>query len=53
MKRYVIKKYVMAESLEDALKRERKVKPDDGWLDEKQPEPIKTDAIGFQIDNNY
>jgi len=50
MKRYVIKKYVMANSLEEALKIERKVKPDDGWVDEKQPEQSSTtNAIGFEI----
>lgn len=50
-KRYVVKKYVMARSAQEALKLESKVRPDDVWLDEKQPsEPTPTaDAIGFHI----
>ena len=50
-KRYVVKKYVMARSAQEALKLEPKVKPDDVWLDEKQPEaPTQpTEAIGFHI----
>lgn len=48
MKRYIVRKYVMANSLVEALQNERKVKPEDGWIDEKQPEPEqKMDAIGF------
>ena len=48
MTRYIIKKYVEANSLEEALKLERKIKPDDAWKDEKQPEPEqKADLIGF------
>lgn len=50
-KRYVVKKYVMATSAQEALKLEPKVKPNDVWLDEKQPEEPQpqADAIGFRI----
>lgn len=34
-KRYVVRKYVMATSLVDALKNESQVTAEDGWLDEK------------------
>jgi hypothetical protein len=48
MKRYIVRKYVMANSLAEALKNEKKVVAEDGWIDEKQPEPEqKMDAIGF------
>lgn len=50
MNRYVIKKYVMANSLEEALKKEAKVKPEDAWKDEKQPEHTELPSqIGFQL----
>ena len=50
MPRYIIKKYVDAPSLEEALKRERNIRPDDAWKDEKQPEPeSKRDQIGFNL----
>jgi len=53
MNRYVIKKYVMAKSLSDALKKEKDVAPDDAWKDEKQPEPEqKPDQIGFNIEGD-
>jgi len=50
-KRYVVKKYVMATSAQEALKLEPKVKPDDVWLDEKQPDPPQElpSAIGFHL----
>jgi hypothetical protein len=50
MPRYVIKKYVIADSLEEALKKERRIKPDEAWKDEKQPEgSTTTSAIGFEV----
>lgn len=54
-KRYVVKKYVMARSAQEALKLEPKVKPDDVWLDEKQPDPPQEQApaIGFEIPSSY
>lgn len=50
MKRYVVRKYVMANSLVEALQNESKVVAEDGWIDEKQPEPEhKPDAIGYEL----
>ena len=38
----------MANSLVEALQKEKKVVAEDGWIDEKQPEPEhKMEAIGF------
>ena len=48
MTRYVIKKYVDAPSLEEALRIERKVKPQDAFKADEQPESPK-DQIGFDI----
>lgn len=51
-KLFVIKKYIMATSAHDALKKERKVRPDDCWVDEdwkkSQSDPRQLEsAIGF------
>ena len=52
MNRYIIKKYVIAKSLADALKIERDIKPEDAWKDEKQPDPPQADAIGFNLNGS-
>lgn len=53
MKRYIIKKEVMANSLAEALQKERSIQPRDAWEDEKQPEPEqKTDQIGFNLEGD-
>jgi hypothetical protein len=49
MNRYVIKKYVIAKSLAEALKKERDIQPEDAWKDEKQPDPVETTQIGFEL----
>lgn len=51
-KLFVIKKYIMATSASVALKKERRVRPDDCWVDEdwkKKQEDITqlSSAIGF------
>jgi len=48
MTRYVIKKYVDAKSLDEALKKERDIKPDDVFKADEQPESQK-DQIGFNL----
>ena len=51
-KRYVIRKYIMAKSASDALKKERKFKADECWLDEKWVDLQNKDngpAIGFAL----
>lgn len=46
---YVIKKYVVAESAEDAIKKEKKYPVSDVWLDEDwKIEKIKNTDIGFK-----
>lgn len=50
---YVIRKYVMAATAGDALKRERKVQPHDVFIDDdwrKNKTDRLADAIGFQLD---
>jgi hypothetical protein len=43
----------MANSLTEALKNEKKVVAEDGWIDEKQPEPEdKGNAIGFDLEGS-
>lgn len=52
LKRFVIKKYIMATSAIHALQKERKVRPDDCWVDEewKKENPNQlVSAIGFRI----
>ena len=50
-KRYVVKKYVMARSAAEALRKEKLVKADDVWKDDKQPELEQhLDLIGFRVD---
>ena len=50
LKRYQIKKSVMAESLVDAILLEKQANAEHVWLDETQPElQEKTPLIGFRI----
>ena len=51
MTRYIIKKYVDAESLEEALKIERQIRPQDAFKADEQPEAPK-DQIGFNLDGS-
>lgn len=46
-KRYVIRKYVMAKSVKEALKLEKTKEPDEVWVDKDQPDEAQ--AIGFEI----
>lgn len=51
-KRYIVRKYIMAKSASDALKKELKFKADECWVDEKWLENQSKDlnsAIGFAI----
>lgn len=51
LKRFVIKKYVMARSAQEALKKEKKVLPDDVWVCEDwkkdNPNQLEGVTIGF------
>lgn len=52
-KRYIIRKYVMAKSAEEALKKERKMIPDDVFIDDdwrkENPNTFES-AIGFNVE---
>lgn len=54
-KRFIVRKYVMARSVQEALKIEKKTLPDDVWVDEKWKEEnpnILVSAIGFGVESN-
>lgn len=56
LKRYIVKKYIMATSAHQALKKERRVRPDDVWVDEewaKQNPTQLVSAIGFTTEQDY
>lgn len=55
LKRYIVRKYILARSVSEALSKERRTKPDDAWVDEdwKKENPNQlSSAIGFTI-NDY
>ena len=51
-RRYIVRKYIMAESVADVLRVERKHRPDEVWIDEKwveaHPEAESKKHIGFK-----
>ena len=51
-KRYIVRKYVMANSVVDAAKKEKLFKPDEIWIDEAwrnvYDEELKKTIIGFK-----
>lgn len=54
LKRYVVRKYIMAKSANDALKIERRARPDDVYIDDdwkKTSGGEMSSAIGFQVEN--
>lgn len=54
-KRFIIRKYIMATSASEALKKEKKFKADDCWVDEKWIEQATRDnppAIGFSLEGS-
>lgn len=55
-KLFIIKKYVIAESAADAIKKERRVRPDDVWVDEdwrKGNQNNLASAIGYNVEHEY
>jgi len=55
-KRYVVRKYIMAHSAQEALRKERRVRPDDCWIDDdwkKDNQANLVSAIGFTVDQEY
>ena len=56
LKLFIVKKYIMAESAHDALKRERRHRPDDVWVDEEWKKENKyqlESVIGYNIEHDY
>jgi hypothetical protein len=56
-KRYIVKKYIMAKSAHDALLKERRIRPDDVWLDENWKQEATSQqlesCIGFEYYPSY
>lgn len=52
LKRYVIRKYIMAKSAHEALKLERRHRPDDVYVDQKTNEEFVS-AIGYEVEHEY
>jgi hypothetical protein len=55
-KRFIVRKYIMAKNIHEALKKERKTRPDDCWVDEdwKKDNPNQLQsAIGFTVEQEY
>lgn len=51
-KRFIVRKYIMAISAKEAIKKERIITPDDVWVDEdwKKDNPNQLQsAIGFRV----
>lgn len=56
LKLFIVKKYIMAHSAQEALKKERKTRPDDVWVDEdfrKEQKYSLESAIGFEVEQDY
>lgn len=54
-KRYIVRKYIMAKSASEALRKEKKVRPDDVYIDgdwQKDNNEHLVSAIGFTV-NKY
>lgn len=52
LKRYIVRKYIMAKSAHEALNKEKRTRPDDVWLDDewKKENPNQlVSAIGFTV----
>lgn len=54
LKKFVVKKYIMAKSASEALRRERKYKADDVWIDEEwlRNQKESPSAIGFSCERS-
>lgn len=56
LKRFILKKYIMAHSAQEALSKDRITRPDDVWVDEdwkKENPNMLTSAIGFYAPKDY
>ncbi len=50
---FVVRKYILAESAQQALKKERKYRPDEVFLDKDQPNDRLESSIGFSTEKDY
>lgn len=50
LKKFVIKKYIMASCAQDALKKERSIQADDCWIDEewRRKNDNEENVVGFR-----
>jgi len=55
LQQYIVRKYIMASSATDAIRKDKKTPVQDVWINEKQPTDKKVDCIGFVEDqeNDY
>lgn len=49
MKRYILRKYVNANNISDAIKQDKATEVADAWIDEKESQSL-TSAIGFHYE---
>lgn len=55
-KRFIVRKYILAKSAHEALKKERRVRPDEVYIDEEWAKTHSNElvsAIGFTIEKEY
>lgn len=55
-KLYIVRKYIMAKSATDAIKKERRIIPDDVWVSDdwiKENKNELSSAIGYSVDQPY
>lgn len=56
VKRFIVRKYIMAKNAHEALKKERRTRPDDCWIDDdwkKDHQEQLVSAIGFTVEEDY
>jgi len=55
-KLYIVRKYIMAKSASEAIKKERRCIPDDVWVSDEWMKENKNElssAIGYEVDTPY
>lgn len=55
-KLYIVRKYIMAKSASEAIKKERKIIPDDVWVSDdwmKENKSDLTSAVGYSVEQPY
>lgn len=49
---YIIRKYIKADSVQAALRKDKSTPPHDVWIDEEWRKKELPSAIGFTVDNH-